>query len=132
MEYEWERELISYVSLGRNIREIRRKRRIRQSEIASRLEISLTHYSNCERGIRKISLELLLRVCVALDVPLEMLLAGAVNGVTISNREREEAANEETEWIRDIWLAQKGCSDNVRRCMKLICETLADVDKKNR
>ena len=132
MEYEWERELISYVSLGRNIREIRRKRRIRQSEMASRLEISLTHYSNCERGIRKISLELLLRVCVALDVPLEMLLAGAVNGVTISNREREEAANEETEWIRDIWLAQKGCSDNVRRCMKLICETLADVDKKNR
>ncbi len=132
MEYEWERELISYVSLGRNIREIRRKRRIRQSEMASWLEISLTHYSNCERGIRKISLELLLRVCVALDVPLEMLLAGAVNGVTISNREREEAANEETEWIRDIWLAQKGCSDNVRRCMKLICETLADVDKKNR
>ena len=132
MEYEWERELISYVSLGRNIREIRRKRRIRQSEMASRLEISLTHYSNCERGIRKISLELLLRVCVALDVPLEMLLAGAVNGVQIGNREREEAANEETEWIRDIWLAQKGCSDNVRRCMKLICETLADVDKKNR
>jgi len=132
MEYEWERNLISYVSLGRNIREIRRKRRIRQSEMASRLEISLTHYSNCERGIRKISLELLLRVCIALDVPLEMLLAGAVDGVQISNHEREEAANEETEWIRDIWLAQKGCSDNVRRCMKLICETLADVDKKNR
>ena len=74
MEYEWERNLISYVSLGRNIRDIRRKRRIRQSEMASRLEISLTHYSNCERGIRKISLEMLLRVCVALDVPLEMLL----------------------------------------------------------
>lgn len=132
MEYEWERNLISYVSLGRNIRDIRRKRRIRQSEMASRLEISLTHYSNCERGIRKISLELLLRVCVALDVPLEMLLTGAVDGVQISSRESEEVANEETEWIRDIWLAQKGCSENVRRCMKLICETLASVDKKNR
>lgn len=132
MEYEWERNLISYVSLGRNIRDIRRKRRIRQSEMASRLEISLTHYSNCERGIRKISLEMLLRVCVALDVPLEMLLTGAVGSVAISSREKEETANAETEWIRDIWLAQKGCSENVRRCMKLICETLANVDKKNR
>ena len=132
MEYEWERNLISYVSLGRNIRDIRRKRRIRQSEMASRLEISLTYYSNCERGIRKISLEMLLRVCVALDVPLEMLLTGAVDSVAISSREKEETANAETEWIRDIWLAQKGCSENVRRCMKLICETLANVDKKNR
>ena len=88
--------------------------------MASRLEISLTHYSNCERGIRKISLEMLLRVCVALD------------SVAISSREKEETANAETEWIRDIWLAQKGCSENVRRCMKLICETLANVDKKNR
>ena len=132
MEYEWERNLISYVSLGRNIRDIRRKRRIRQSEMASRLEISLTHYSNCERGSRKISLEMLLRVCVALDVPLEMLLTGAVDSVAISSREKEETANAETEWIRDIWLAQKGCSENVRRCMKLICETLANVDKKNR
>ena len=132
MEYEWERNLISYVILGRNIRDIRRKRRIRQSEMASWLEISLTHYSNCERGIRKISLEMLLRVCVALDVPLEMLLTGAVDSVAISSREKEETANAETEWIRDIWLAQKGCSENVRRCMKLICETLANVDKKNR
>ena len=95
--------------------------------MASRLEISLTHYSNCERGIRKISLEMLLRVCVALDVPLEMLLTGAVDSVVISSREKEETANAETEW-----LAQKGCSENVRRCMKLICETLANVDKKNR
>ena len=132
MEYEWERNLISYVSLGRNIRDIRRKRRIRQSEMASRLEISLTHYSKCERGLRKISLEMLLRVCVALDVPLEMLLTGVVDSVAISSREKEETANAETEWIRDIWLAQKGCSENVRRCMKLICETLANVDKKNR
>lgn len=100
--------------------------------MASRLEISLTHYSNCERGIRKTSLEMLLRVCVALDVPLEMLLTGAVDSVAISSREKEETANAETEWIRDIWLAQKGCSENVRRCMKLICETLANVDKKNR
>lgn len=132
MEYEWERELISYVSLGRNIREIRRKRRIRQSEMASLLEISLTHYSNCERGIRKISLEMLLRVCVVLDVPLEGLLVGAVDGVQITRREGEEVANPETEWLHDIWHAQKGCSESVRRCMKLICETLANVDKKNR
>ena len=55
--------------------------------MASRLEISLTHYSNCERGIRKISLEMLLRVCVALDVPLEMLLTGAVDSVAINSRE---------------------------------------------
>ena len=89
MEYEWERNLISYVSLGRNIRDIRRKRRIRQSEMASRLEISLTHYSNCERGIRKISLEMLLRVCVALDVPLEMLLTGAVDSVAIRAAKRK-------------------------------------------
>ncbi|MCI7028760.1 MAG: hypothetical protein MR914_12030 [Clostridiales bacterium] len=77
-------------------------------------------------------MEMLLRVCVALDVPLEMLLTGAVDSVAISSREKEETANAETEWIRDIWLAQKGCSENVRRCMKLICETLANVDKKNR
>ena len=64
--------------------------------MASRLEISLTHYSNCERGIRKISLEMLLRVCVALDVPLEMLLTGAVDSVAISSREKEETANAET------------------------------------
>ena len=57
--------------------------------MASRLEISLTHYSNCERGIRKISLEMLLRVCVALDVPLEMLLTGAVDSVAINSREKD-------------------------------------------
>lgn len=131
MEYEWERSSISYVSLGRNIREIRRKRGFRQSDMAGRLEISLTHYSNCERGIRKISLELLLRMCIVLDAPLEALLSGAVDGVQISRREREEAVGTETKWIHDIWLAQKGCSENTRRCMKLICETLAKVDKKN-
>lgn len=132
MEYEWERSPISYVSLGRNIREIRRKRGIRQSDMAGRLDISLTHYSNCERGIRKISLELLLRMCVVLDVPLEMLLLGAVEGIQISRSEREELTSAETKWIRDIWLAQKGCSETMRRCMKLICEILANVDKKNR
>lgn len=54
--------------LGRQIRELRRKRRWRQIDLAAHAELSKTHVSELENGKREVGLNTLERLADALEV----------------------------------------------------------------
>jgi transcriptional regulator with XRE-family HTH domain len=62
---------------ARGVRAERSRRGWRQAELATRLGTSQTTISQIESGRRRLSLDDLLAMCTALQVPLEQLLVGA-------------------------------------------------------
>lgn len=58
----------SAVKIGQRMCELRRKKSYTQQQMAERLNISLQHYSNIERGRRRCSIDLFIEVCRILDV----------------------------------------------------------------
>ena len=79
---------ISLICIGRNMRRERKRAGLTQNELAQKLDISETHYSNLERAKRGLNIEFLIEFCAALDIPLERLLIGAVTGVRIHDKRR--------------------------------------------
>ena len=68
---------VSYSKIGQNIRELRKERGITQQQMAQWLNLSPGYYGKMERGMKKISLDHLSRIGEILDVPIEILVAGA-------------------------------------------------------
>ncbi len=64
---------MDYVSLGRRIREKRRKKNITQTELASLTGISAVHISNIELGHTRASLSTLVSIANALGTSLDEL-----------------------------------------------------------
>jgi transcriptional regulator with XRE-family HTH domain len=60
--------------LGRQIRELRRKRRWRQIDLAAHAELSKTHISELENGKREVGLHTLERLAEALEVRISELM----------------------------------------------------------
>ena len=60
--------LISYQTIGRNIRSARQRAGLTQEALAERLEISHLHFGRLERGERPISLEMLAHIAGTLGV----------------------------------------------------------------
>ena len=69
---------ISMVCIGKNMRDARKRAGFTQNEMAQKLGISETHYSNLERARRTLSLNFLVKFCAVLNIPFERLLSGAV------------------------------------------------------
>jgi transcriptional regulator with XRE-family HTH domain len=61
--------------LGRNVRRLRRQKRMTQEELAFEAEIDLTYMGGIERGKRNPSLLVMGRIADALSVPLVKLLS---------------------------------------------------------
>jgi transcriptional regulator with XRE-family HTH domain len=61
--------------LGRNVRRLRRQKRMTQEELAFEAEIDLTYMGGIERGKRNPSLLVMARIADALSVPLAKLLS---------------------------------------------------------
>ena len=68
---------VSYSKIGQNIRKLRKERGITQQQMAQWLNLSPGYYGKMERGMKKISLDHLSRIGEILDVPIEILVAGA-------------------------------------------------------
>ena len=68
-----------YKLIGINIADIRKKKGLTQSFLAEAADISDTYVSHIETGRKKVSIEVLLRISNALDVPPEQLLHGVGN-----------------------------------------------------
>lgn len=66
---------MDYIALGQRIRVFRRQQCLSQEELAERAEISASFLGHIERGSRIASLETLVRLCTALDVTPNDLLA---------------------------------------------------------
>jgi transcriptional regulator with XRE-family HTH domain len=61
--------------LGRNVRRVRRQRKLTQEQLAFEAEIDLTYMGGIERGKRNPSLLVMARIADALGVPLTKLLS---------------------------------------------------------
>ena len=70
-----ERNMLNYKEIGRRIRYYRGMRKVTQEQLAFEIQSSAAYLSNIERGIKKPSLEKLLQLSNALDVPIEAFLS---------------------------------------------------------
>lgn len=61
---------------GDMLKAVRLRVGLSQEELAHRAELDRTYVSSCERGKRNVSLETIVRLAIALDVPPSLLLSG--------------------------------------------------------
>lgn len=118
--------LISYKTIGRNIRSARKALALTQEQAAGLLEISLLHYGRLERGERPASLEQLAAISMALKTTLPALLSGCIEGESFGAQTGQEALTlgETVAGIAD------GCSPMAQELMIELCKTVATQDKK--
>lgn len=124
---------VNYTVIGRNLRNARISKSLRQEDVADYLGISITHYSNCERGTRRIGLELIANACYFLRVPLFVILLDSLDGVPLlpsgENGNPEQGQLPTNEWVHEFSRIQHGCSDVARKYMLEACRNIADLDK---
>lgn len=65
---------INYVQLGKRIREKRQALNIQQKDMAHEIGTAINHLSDIERGKKRPSLELLMRISEFLDTPVDYFL----------------------------------------------------------
>lgn len=69
---------MDYVAMGNHIRTLRRKQKITQEELATRVGLSASFLGHIERGTRIASIETLVAICNTLDVSPELLLCDSL------------------------------------------------------
>lgn len=65
---------MDYKALGQRIRQQRKMMKMTQEELASVSDVSTSYIGHIERGIKHCSLETLICICNALDIPPNSLL----------------------------------------------------------
>lgn len=68
---------IDYPIIGQRIQRLRRQRGITQEQLAEKLGVTVGYISQLERGVTKISLDTLGRICAALRGDMAAILSGA-------------------------------------------------------
>ena len=67
---------MDYIALGQRIRDLRRKRGLTQEQLAELADLSTPYVSHLERGSKKASLAVLVRLSESLEVTADQLLSG--------------------------------------------------------
>lgn len=67
---------MNYIALGKEIRDLRRKRGLTQEQLAELADLSTPYVSHLERGTKKLSLAVLVRLSESLGVTVDRLLTG--------------------------------------------------------
>lgn len=65
-----------YSQIGSRISNLRRKKHFTQAQLAEKIDITVKHLSESERGLTCLSLEKLLLLCDILDTDMEFLTRG--------------------------------------------------------
>lgn len=65
---------MDYYKIGQKIRKIRKAHGLSQEELAEKVNISTTHMSHIETGSTKLSLQVLVRLAMALEMPTDSLI----------------------------------------------------------
>jgi len=73
-------DTLDYTLIGQRIRRYRRAHRLSQEQLAERIGISVAHMSHIETGNTKLSLSVLVKIALALDVQTDDLLTEARSG----------------------------------------------------
>lgn len=67
---------MNYIALGKEIRDLRRKRGLTQEQLAELADLSTPYVSHLERGSKKASMAVLVRLAESLGVTVDRLLVG--------------------------------------------------------
>lgn len=65
-----------YKTIGNHLRAARKQLNLTQEQVADRADVSVTHYSEVERGRAKPSIDSLLSICDALHLPVPEVFMG--------------------------------------------------------
>ena len=68
--------LVDYIEIGKRISSLRQEQKITQAQLAEKLDISIKHCSEVERGLSSLSLEKLVLLCPILSTDLDFLIRG--------------------------------------------------------
>ena len=117
--------LVSYKTIGQNIRAVRKAAGLTQEQVAERLRMSQLHFGRLERGERPASLEQLAQVAGVLQVSLASLLNGSVLEESFNTPPDEDAQS----LAGSIAALASGCTPKARRLMFALCQAVATHDK---
>ena len=117
--------LISYHTIGRNIRSARQQAGLTQEALAERLRISHLHFGRLERGERPISLELLAHIASTLGASLNSLLSGCVVTEAMDLRPDSDA----DAFAASLAEMATGCTPRCRRLMLAVCRDIVEAEK---
>ena len=119
------RLIVSYKTIGSNIRSARKEANLTQEQIAEKLKMSQLHFGRLERGERPASLEQIAQIAQVLRVPLASLLNGCVLDETFSNQPDDSAVS----LGKSVTRIASGCSPSARRLMLTLCQAVAANEK---
>ena len=117
--------LVSYKTIGRNIRKARLEASLTQEQTAEKLRISQLHFGRLERGERPASLEQLANIARVLKVPTAQLLSGCIiEEILISKVDESTKA-----WADAMMHLANSSSPEAQRLMLALCKTVAEQDR---
>lgn len=117
--------LVSYKTIGLNIREARKEAGLTQEQIAEKLKMSQLHFGRLERGERPASLEQIAQIALTLDVSLSSLLNGCVIEENFVSPPDDSAQS----LGKSIAKLASGCTPKARKLMFSLCQTVAASEK---
>ena len=118
--------LVSYKTIGRNIRQARAKSGMTQEQAAEKLGISQLHFGRLERGERPASLEQIARIAHALQVTTFSLLHGCV----VEEQILKPAGEDAQAFTAALTHMAEGVSPETRQLMLDVCLRNAEHDRK--
>jgi transcriptional regulator with XRE-family HTH domain len=65
-----------YLDIGTRISKLRHRHKLTQAQLSEKLDITIKHLSEVERGLTSLSLEKLVLLCHILDTDMEFLIRG--------------------------------------------------------
>ena len=71
---------INYERIGRRVQQLRKMRRLSQADLADLTEMSVAYISHIETGVKRASLESVVRIANALGVTVDQVLNGNQTG----------------------------------------------------
>jgi len=117
--------IVSYKTIGSNIRSARKEASLTQEQIAEKLKMSQLHFGRLERGERPASLEQIAQIAQVLDVPLASLLNGCVINETFVHQPDDSAQA----LGKSVTRIASGCSPRARKLMLTLCQAVAANEK---
>ena len=117
--------IVSYKTIGSNIRSARKEANLTQEQIAERLKMSQLHFGRLERGERPASLEQIAQIAQVLGIPLSALLNGCVVGESFVTSPDDSAQA----LGKSVSRLANGCSPKARRLMLSLCQAVAANEK---
>lgn len=116
---------ISNKVIGEHIKFARKQAGLTQQALAQKVGLSLYHFGHIERGSRPASVEILGRLSVELQCPIEYFLSGALVEV-LDDIEIESGADQ----IDRIVSMMEGCSEPVLDMLAEIVDSVVRYEKR--